>query len=68
MKLENRLKQIDVENFIFYIYFGIIILSLYANKLEKHYLIFKDNQSKEKYRNIMILIFAIAVCVYIDEH
>ena len=65
MKLEDRLKQINIENYIFYIYFGIIILSLYANKLEKKYLIYKDNQSKEKYRHIMILIFTIAICVYL---
>ena len=65
MKLENRLKQIDIENYIFYIYFGIIVLSLYANKLEKDYLLFKDNQAKNKYRSIMILIFIIAVCVYL---
>lgn len=65
MKLEDRLKQINTENFIFYMYFGIIFLSLYANKLEKNYLLYKDNKSKEQYRNIMILIFSIAVSVYI---
>lgn len=65
MELENRLKQIKRENFIFIIYIGIIILSFYANKLEKEYLIFKNEQAKQKYRNILITIFTVAVLVYI---
>ena len=65
MEIENRLKQIKIENFIFIIYLGIIGLSFYANKLEKEYLITNNNKAKDKYRNIMILIFSIAVLVYL---
>lgn len=65
MDIESRLKQIKIENFIYIIYFGIIVLSLYSNKLEKKYLIYKDENAKVKYRNILIIIFIIAVIVYI---
>ena len=65
MDIESRLKQIKIENYIYIIYFGIIVLSLYSNKLEKKYLIYKDENAKVKYRNILIIIFIIAVIVYI---
>lgn len=35
MDIEERIKQIDIENKIWMIYIGIIILSWYSNKLEK---------------------------------
>ena len=65
MDINSRLKKIDIENFIFIVYFGIILLSLYSNSLEKKYLIYKDENAKNRYRNILILIFIIAVIVYI---
>lgn len=65
MDINNRLKQIKIENYIYVIYIGIIILSFYANHLEKQYLIYNDEEAKKKYRNILILIFLIAVLVYI---
>ena len=64
MELNSRLKQIDVENFIYYVYIFLIILSFYANKLEKDYLIFKNESSKKQYRIILIIIFSIAIIVY----
>ena len=38
----KRLKNIKVENYVWVIYIGIIILSWYANSIEKDYLINKD--------------------------
>lgn len=63
-KINNKLNQLKIENFIWVIYIGIIILSWYANSLEKKYFVFKDLYSKEKYRKIMILIFSILIIVY----
>ena len=34
-ELNNKLKQLKIEDFIWVIYIGIIILSWYANNLEK---------------------------------
>ena len=61
--LFNKLKQLKIENFIWVIYIGIIILSWYSNSLEKKYFIFNDLTSKEKYRKI-IFIFSILIIVY----
>ena len=63
--LESKLREIKIENFIWLIYIGIIILSYYSNYLEKDYFINKNNKSKEKYREILILIFSILLIVYL---
>ena len=62
--MNNKLKQIDIENKIWIIYIGIIILSWYSNYFEKKYYLYNDLESKEKYRELLILIFAILLVVY----
>ena len=62
--IEEKLKEIDTENFIWVIYIGIIILSYYSNYLEKNYFLYHDMNSKEKYRQIIIFIFSILIIVY----
>lgn len=63
--IDDKLNQIKIENFIWFIYIGIIFLSWYSNSLEKKYFLFNDLESKEKYRKIMILIFSILIIVYL---
>ena len=64
-ELENKLKQLDIEDFIWIIYIGIIIMSWYSNSLERDFFVNNNETSKIKYRNIIIIIFSILVAVYI---
>ena len=64
-ELNKKLQQLKNEDYIWIIYIAIIILSWYSNDLERKYYIYKDNISKEKYRNIMILIFSVLIIVYL---
>lgn len=64
-ELEEKLKQLRIEDFIWVIYIGIIFLSYYSNYLERKYYVSGDVNSKNKYRNIMILIFSILIFVYL---
>lgn len=64
-ELYEKLKQLKVEEFVWVIYIGIIAMSLYANELERKYFIYNDLKSKEKYREMMILIFSILIVVYL---
>ena len=64
-EIEDRLKEIKIENFIWLIYLGIIGLSYYSNYLEKDYFVNNNIKSKEKYREILIVIFSILLVVYI---
>lgn len=60
----KRLEDIKIENIVWIIYIGIIILSWYANSKEKKYLLYNDLLSKKEYQNLLILIFTILVIVY----
>ena len=64
-EVNERLKEINIEDFIWIVYIGIIALSFYSNSLEKNYFLYKNNQDKEQYRNIIIIIFSILVIVYL---
>lgn len=63
-ELTRRLKQLKTEDFIWIIYIGIILFSLYSNTFERKYFLYNDQKSKEKYRKITIGIFVILVIVY----
>ena len=68
MTLEDkmeRLKQIKIENIVWLIYIILIVICLYGNKLEKQFILFQDNYSKNKYRKVNILIFTIATIIYL---
>ena len=59
-------EDIKIENIVWIIYIGIIILSWYANSKEKKYLLYKDLLSKKEYQNLLILIFTILVIIYFN--
>lgn len=63
-RIDEKLRQIRIEDFIWVVYIGIIALSYYSNFLERKYYVFNDLESKDKYRNIIILIFSILLIVY----
>ena len=63
--LNEKLKQITIEDYIWLIYIGIIFLSWYGNNLERKYYTKNDLNSKTKYQNITILIFSILIIAYL---
>lgn len=64
-EIDRKLKQLRIEDFIWLIYIGIIVMSWYSNYLERKYFIYNDFESKEKYQKIMIFIFSILIIVYL---
>ena len=64
-ELNKKLKELKIEELIWIVYIGIIVLSFYSNSLEKKYFLTNDLKSKENYRSIMILIFSILILVYL---
>jgi ABC-type Mn2+/Zn2+ transport system permease subunit len=63
--INKKIKQLNIEDFIWIIYIGIIFLSYYSNSLERNYYLTNNIKSKEKYRKILIIIFTILIFVYI---
>lgn len=64
-EINKRLRQLKTEDFIWIIYIGIIFMSWIANSLERNYFLTNNLESKDKYRRLMILIFVIAILIYI---
>ena len=62
--VEKRLKQLKTEDYIWILYIGIILASLYSNNFERKYFKYNDLNAKETYRDITIIIFIILVFVY----
>ena len=63
--INEKLKQLQIEDFIWVIYIGIIILSWISNSFERDYFVNNNIKSRDTYRNILIIIFAILIIVYI---
>lgn len=61
---EERLKAIRIENEIWIVYIGIIILSWLANSKEKKYILYNDLNSKCEYQKLIIIIFTILLFIY----
>ena len=64
-EINNKLRQISNENYIWLIYIGIIFFSWIANNYEKRYFIYKDIESRRKYQRLMIIIFSVLIIVYL---
>lgn len=62
---EDILRKIKIEEYIWVVYLVIIGLSFYSNYIEKIYYTTNNICTKEKYRKLTILIFSIALLVYI---
>lgn len=64
-EINKRLKQLIIEDKIWILYIGIIIISFISNKYEKDYFINNNEKSKEYYRKLTTLIFTILIVVYL---
>lgn len=64
-EVQDKLKQIKIEDYIWIIYIGIIFMSWYANSLERKYYTTLDTNAKNKYREIIIGIFLVLLIVYL---
>ena len=63
-EVNEKLKQLKIEDFIWIIYVGIIYLSWLSNHYEKDYFVNNNEESKEIYRSIMIIIFTVLTIIY----
>ena len=64
-EIRDRIADLNVEDFIWIIYLGIIALSYYSNHLERKYFLNNDIFSKNQYRKLIIIIFSILIVVYL---
>ena len=55
--MDDKLREIEIENYIVYIYFIILGIYLYANNIELDYLRYGREEDKEKYRMLLYIVF-----------
>lgn len=60
----DRLEDIKIENEIWLLYLVIIGVSYWSNTFEKKYFLYNDEEAKEKYRLLTIIIFSVVAVVY----
>ena len=63
-EINEKLKILNTEDYIWLIYIGIIFMGWYSNSLERKYFTENDIESKTKYQKIMVLIFTILIVIY----
>ena len=61
--MNEKLQEIKEENTIVFIYFILIVVYLYANKVEIEYLKYKNESDKEKYRVLLYIVFGISFII-----
>ena len=64
-EINEKLKILNTEDYIWLIYIGIIFMCWYSNSLERKYFTENDIESKTKYQKIMVLIFTILIVIYL---
>ena len=62
--LENKLRELNIEDMIWFIYIGIIFMSWYSNSKERLYFKNNDLEAKKTYIKVTKCIFTILVIVY----
>jgi len=55
--MNEKLQEIETENFIIAIYFILLIIYLYANTIEVNYIKYQNEYDKEKYRLLLYIVF-----------
>ena len=61
--MNNKLKEIEIENIIIYIYYILLTIYLYANRIEVKYLKTKNIKDKETYQVILYIVFGISIII-----
>lgn len=63
--LDRKLKLLNEEDFIWLVYFFVIIFAIISNKNERIYLLFNDQKYGNKAKNINSIILIVAFVIYL---
>lgn len=61
--MNNKLKEIEIENLIIYIYYILLTIYLYANKIETKYLYTQNISDRENYKILLYIVFGISFII-----
>ena len=63
--MREKFKELQIEDYIWYIYIFLSILAIISNKLERRYYLYHVYQDQKKYKYINTTIFTIAIIIYL---
>ncbi len=63
--ISKKLKKLRNEDFIWIVYFFIVVFAIYSNKLDRDYLLKKNNEAYKREKYINITIFFVAFFIYL---
>lgn len=63
--ISKKLKRLRNEDFIWIVYFFIVVFALYSNKLDRDYLLKNNNEAYKREKYINITIFFITFFIYL---
>ena len=63
--INEKLRKLRIEDFIWIVYFFIAAAALYSNKDERDYLLYNNKKAYHEKKTINITIFVIALIIYI---
>lgn len=61
----QNLKNLEIDDFIWYIYIFIVVAALYSNKLEREYLLYSDKDKQIEFHKINAVVLTIGFFIYI---
>ena len=61
--MNEKLQEIKEEDLIVFIYFILLFVYLYANRVEEKYIIYGDERNREKYRLLLYVVFGVSFLI-----
>lgn len=62
--MDDKLKSIDEEDFIFIVFIVLFLVKMYSNKVEREYRIRNDEKCRKRYHHINEIAFGISIIIY----
>lgn len=59
----DKIQEIELENYIIIIYFILLLIYLYANEIELNYLKYGNEEDKDKYRMLLYIVFGTTLII-----
>lgn len=61
----RSLQNLEIDDFIWYIYIFIVVAALYSNKLEREYLLSGNREKYREFHSINIVVLTIGFFIYV---
>ncbi len=62
-ELEDKLKELDEEDLVWFIFIILFIIKMYSNLVERNYRINNSERDRVKYHNLNIFTYVIAIAI-----